>query len=453
MTAVVNGAAAPATGAGEGAAAPPPPTAAELARPLTEPPYSAETLEAMRVFYQNRKKNHIDFFYTAGGDLETKEGAVARKRGKPLPGGVVQLKRFIALTPEERGALEEMRAEVLSEVEERYEQAIQVLRDAWTAYRGAEAAGGAAGGQLRAVVAANQRVAEIDIERNAIRSAVRDITGIDNPVTRDILLSQVYEVRKMFSNGDPFGKELYRLMYYDFKAEQSHGRYVPDEEVEGAAAAAEEEGGVRPDEAAFRKVLKDGRIARTFYDGDSPINGFMSPIWPVKVQVRETQYNFPLQAYEAERAKELGKDALRSAIMKATTGRTVRLLTRKEDKHPADVRKLWMEIYTAVFQQHPELKEKLLATGTDSLVYADPHEGPSGIGAEESSPALLDPSKWKGENVVGVVLETLRTRLREETMEEAPSGPVKETAITEEQVQANRVGAIINAARRRNGGF
>jgi ribA/ribD-fused uncharacterized protein len=408
----------------------------------------------MRVFYQNRKKNHTDFFYTAGGDLETKEGAVAKKRGKPLPGGVVQLKRFMPLTSEERGALEEMRAEVLSDVEERYEQAIQVLRDAWTAHRGAEAAGGAVTGQVRAVVAANQRVAEIDIERNAVRSAVRDITNIDNPVTREILLNKVYEVRKMFSNGDPFGKELYRLMYYDFKPEQSHGRYVADEEVEGAAAAeAAEEGGIRPDEIAFRKALKDGRIARTFFDADSQINGFMSPIWPVKVQVRETQYNFPLQAYEAERAKEMGKDALRSAIMKATTGRTVRLLTRKEDKHPADARKLWMEIYTAVFQQHPELKKKLLDTGTDSLVYADPREGPSGIGAEESSPAVLDPSKWKGENVLGTVLETLRTRLREETIEEAPSGPVKEAAITEEEVQANRVGAIINAARRRNGGF
>ena len=139
--------------------------------------------------------------------------------------------------------------------------------------------------------------------------------------------------------------------------------------------------------------------------------------------------------------------------MKATSARTVRLLTRNEKRHPANARGLWMEIYTAVAQQHPEWKAGLLATGTDALIYADPQAGPSGIAVDAASPDALDPSKWKGENVVGLVLETLRTQVREETLAEAPTGEVNETAITEEQVQANRVGAIVNAARRRNAGF
>jgi hypothetical protein len=40
--------------------------------------------------------------------------------------------------------------------------------------------------------------------------------------------------------------------------------------------------------------------------------------------------------------------------------------------------------------------------------------------------------------------------MREETLAEAPTGPVTEHAITEEEAEARRVGAIINAARRRN---
>ena len=165
---------------------------------------------------------------------------------------------------------------------------------------------------------------------------------------------------------------------------------------------------------------------------------FRSPLWAATLVIRETRYNFPVQAYEAERAKELGKEDLRRAIMQATSPQTIRLATRKETAHPADARGLWLEIYTAVYQQAPALKEQLLATGTDALVYADPREGPSGIGVDEESPSVLDPTKWKGENVVGTVLETLRTRMREETLAEAPVGPVNEHAITEEEAEIGR---------------
>jgi len=94
----------------------------------------------------------------------------------------------------------------------------------------------------------------------------------------------------------------------------------------------------------------------------------------------------------------------------------------------------------------------LLATGSDTLVFADSREGPSSIGLAEKDSAALDPAKWKGENAVGLAQETVRTRLREGTLEEAPQAEEVDAAVITEEEQAKaKVGAIINA--RRGGRF
>ena len=452
--------AAAATEAASGPEADPGPDPSEqMLQGLLEAPYTEETLKAMRQFYMGLSIFPDRFVYSSTGDLEIKEVAAEpggkKKRTKlgTVGPGVVQLKRFIPLEAEERAALEAWRAERLAQAEQEYETGMTTLRTALTAFATAQMTGEPVLALKEAVVAANARVKELDILRNTVRSAIREIEYIENPPANQILLGQPKETRKLFKQDDAFDGELVRMMYYEFPAEQSYGKYVPDEAAPAAAAAAAEDAeGIRAEEAGFRKKLKDGRIARVFFDPKkSPVNNFLSPLWAAKLVIRETQYNFPLQAYEAERAKELGKEDLRRAIMQATSPQTIRLATRKETGHPADARGLWLEIYTAVYQQNPVLKEQLLATGTDALVYADSREGPSGVGVEEESPSALDPTKWTGENVVGTVLETLRTRMREETLAEAPVGAVNEHAITEEEAAARRVGAIVNAARRRNG--
>lgn len=162
----------------------------------------------------------------------------------------------------------------------------------------------------------------------------------------------------------------------------------------------------------------------------------------------DTRYFTALQAYEAERAKELKMDELRTSILKTRSARTIRLMTRKVVGHPADAKGLWLKIFTQIYQQTETLKEKLLATGTDALVYADVREGPSGIGLADKDSGALDPSKWKGENAVGLAQETIRTRMREGGLEEAPVNDApKESVISEEEQAKAKVGAIINARR------
>lgn len=397
------------------------PVVAEKMQGLPPDPYEKPVLTSIQKFFRDRAKKPLNFTFTNTGNLQIKD-----------PAGTIQLKRFIPLEASERAALEQYRIDTLSELEEAYVSEMQTLRQAWDTYHQT--------GAMRPVLAANQRVAELDMRRNALRSAVRDIVPIENISTKEVLFDETYEVRKLFQQGDAFDKKLMRLCFYDFKAQHDQGKYVvgEDETKEEVEELSEFE---------YRKTLKDGRKARIFYDVDSDVNGFLSPMWPIEFTMDDTQYSTPIQAYEAERAKEMGLMDLRASILKTRSPRTIRLMVSKRKMaHPANAKGLWLKIFTSAYQQTESLKEKLLATETDALVYADIREGPSGIGLAEKDASVLDPSKWKGENIVGLALETLRTQLREGNAEEAPVNTApKERVISEKEQASAKVGAIINA--------
>lgn len=390
---------------------------------LPRDPYDTGTLNRMRQFFRKRAKKPNNYIFTAKGNLEIKD-----------KGDTIQLKRFIPLDAEDRANLEEYRTDTLSKLEEDYDTQLRALRMAWDAYRET--------GEMEPIVRLNERVRELDARRSAVRFMVRDIVAIDNPVTKQILFDELYEERKLFGKGDFFEKELMRLAFYEFEPQYDQGKYVVDDKEE----AEEEE---ELSELQYQKTLKDGRKARIFFDTQDDVNGFLSPMWPVDFTLGETKYCMAIQAYEAERMRELGKNELRAAILNTRNARTIRLQVRKIMENPADAKGLWLKIFTAIYQQTEALTERLLETGTDALVYADEHKGPSGIGLAEKDAKVLDPTKWTGENAVGVALETLRTELREGSAEDAPTNKnVKEGTITKEQQAKAKVGAIINSRRK-----
>ena len=367
--------------------------------------------------------------------------------------GVISLQRFVPLEASERAAIEDARLAALTELDQAYEDEFMVLQEAWDEYRVA--------GAMRGVLASNQRLAEIDARRNALRSAIRNIMSIPNPAVKDIILSERYEERKMYNPTDKLNKAfepaVARLCLYTFPLEVDQGKYVPDEEAAKEEKEAEDEAGAeKANEMLYRQRLKDGRAARIFYDTDSDVNGFLSPMWVVDFTMNsvggDKRFSSAIQAYEYERAKELGMDELAESLFKTRAPRTIRLSTRKVTGHPKDAKAIWVKIYEAIYGQHPILKAKLLDTGSDTLVFADIRPGPSGIGVAEKDSAALDPARWKGENAAGIAQETVRTRMREGTAAEAPEAKeVEGGTITEEQQQKAKVAAIINA--RRNGGF
>ena len=63
------------------------------------------------------------------------------------------------------------------------------------------------------------------------------------------------------------------------------------------------------------------------------------------------------------------------------------------------------------FKSNPGLLEQLLATGTRILVEASPYDRVWGVGLGENDPRLDDQSQWRGENLLGQVLMSVRTTL------------------------------------------
>ena len=67
------------------------------------------------------------------------------------------------------------------------------------------------------------------------------------------------------------------------------------------------------------------------------------------------------------------------------------------------------------FSQNAELEGILLDTGDAVLVEASPYDSIWGIGMKDSHPNAYNPSKWKGENLLGFVLMDVRKILGGET--------------------------------------
>jgi predicted NAD-dependent protein-ADP-ribosyltransferase YbiA (DUF1768 family) len=415
-----------------------------------EPPYPPEMLTKMNLFFKGRKKAPYDFEFSPAGDLHALEGARIGKRGKPWPETTLGLKSFVPLEAEERQALEERRQEEIGRIQEEYEEVSTELQMAWEAYRQT--------GEMRGVLLANQKMREVDAQLSAVLYAARDIVSIRDLPTKQVLFDEPYEERKLIGGGgggpgmtDPFSRRLYRISKYTFPQFVELGKYVePVTEVEAADAEETASAGPSPSELDYRKRLADGRIARIFFESGDDKNGFLSPMYPVAFTFKGAEYFTAYQAYEVARAEELQLPKQAADLLGTRSTRTMRLITRNTPNHPADARGLWLGILTAVYQQHPPLQAQLLETGTDALVYADMRAGPSGIGLAEKDRGVLDAAKWKGENAVGLALETIRTRLREKTLEEAPrEEEVEKKVISEKEQEKAKVAAIITAKRRK----
>ena len=406
--------------------------------------YDNKTQKLIRKFFKNRRVNHKGFRYDNNGNLESVEGAKGFKGSVARGGPPLRLKRFVPIDSEERAALEEMRKDTLAAVDEEYERARTLLNEAWQQY--------SKDGAMQPVFRANQMVAALDSRRSEVRAAVRNIASIPNMSANKILFDEPFEDRKLIWWKDDFKVEIARLELYPFKQEYEFGKYMDDELLPEQAAAESKDGA--PSLMDYQQKLKDGRIARIFYDSSHEVNGFLSPMNTVRFTYGNTEYSSAYQAYQVERAREVltdgpDKTTIINGLLGASSSRTMRLFAlRMKRKNPVNARALWLGILTALYQQTHALKTKLVETGTDALVYADPAEEPSGVGLSEDHSGILNPANWKQENIVGRVLEAIRTQIREEALQEAPANEnVEQAAITEEQQEKARVGAIINNMR------
>lgn len=402
-------------------------------------PYDTKTATQIKAFYKFLNKKSDQYRIGDDGSLN-----VYNKAGQLESS--TKMKSYRPITTEERNAMESFRSDRLAGLDIIYEHERRKLIAAYDDYKTTR--------NITPVLLANRRVNDVELQRVDARSAVRGVKTIPVPKINDVHFDEPYETRKLFGAHNSMGAKdmilegIFVLERRNFPATLFYGRY--EETAEAAAAAAEavatESGGV---EGSASVRLTSGLTARLFFRPEDPQNGILSPLWPVNFIHKETQYACAYQAYEAERMAEQGQAEVRAKILKTRSARTVGIQTVKFTTPAKNPTALWTGILTDMFKQHPELLEKLLATGQDSLVYADPRAGGGGVGIGADNKKILDPGNWKSENIVGKVMESLRATFREQgKVEAAPPPEAKESVITEEEQEAAKKAAIIrNRAR------
>ena len=340
-------------------------------------------------FYKARLKDPLHYTYSEQGDLQI-QGA----KGKNDE--IIRLKSHTALRPEERKELEDKRLEKLQELEVKYEEILNELRETVASYKlGASTAAG--------VVAVNEKLRDITLLRSKEAYPERWIKNEVNPDINTILLSLTYERRKMTY-------DVGLLKRSDISRENVWGRYRED------AIASTDQGA---DQAG-------GGINDVFFieDQENPFH----PAFMREFVYEETRYVSPYQAYQAERFKELEMPDIKAQILKTRSARTIHNIAEKE---PTDVKypkELWEQILEAFYTQHADVGTRLKDTGSKRF-----HLSEAMYGDQNYLDALL----------------AVRVALREQNADtQKEVGEVKESVITEEQQAKAKAGAIANFRRR-----
>ena len=200
--------------------------------------------------------------------------------------------------------------------------------------------------------------------------------------------------------------------FREFSRNFSHFR--PDKDRKEPDPASEKETEVYPD--AHRPV----RIQPTvFFWKDDEENGCFSNWFGRKFIIDEFEYLFVEQYMIAQKARLFHDSELYTAILRATQPRECKSLGKQVKPFDSEA---WNAVkYEVVktankakFEQNPDLKSMLLATGDALLAEASPRDLVWGIGLDAATAAEIDPSEWPGQNLLGKILMELRSEFAEE---------------------------------------
>lgn len=146
-------------------------------------------------------------------------------------------------------------------------------------------------------------------------------------------------------------------------------------------------------------------------------NGGFSNWFPSVFEYAGLEYTSAEQFMMAQKAVLFGDYEIYNEILLETDPKTIKALGKEVlDYDDAVWAKLRQPIMRrglrAKFQQNPALLEQLLSTGDALLAECSPRDRTWGIGLSVDDPAVQDPKKWKGENLLGKTLMQVRADLR-----------------------------------------
>ncbi len=287
---------------------------------------------------------------------------------------------------EEIDAMENERKELVSTAEDAMEIAQEKLRKRLQEYTDGKRS-------AAAVVRANIAVEEADIARQIAKYPVEFINVIDTIDKNKVLYDQKHDKRKL---GFPL---VCKIAYpHDLALYYTREGDAPIEDVV--------EGTIE---------INDGEIY--FDDPEDAEYGYLSPYWPVDFVVGTTEYCMAGQAVAAEIAQRMGEDEYRKKILDTRSPKTIRKLRRDLQKARGSLdqdilREIHIAVQRAKFTQHKELLQKLLDTEDAPLMYANSSKS-EGLGRTYEE--IKAGSRPTGTNLLGTVLEELRSELRGST--------------------------------------
>mgnify|MGYP004001613247 CR=1 FL=1 len=148
-------------------------------------------------------------------------------------------------------------------------------------------------------------------------------------------------------------------------------------------------------------------------------NGFMCQWYDSIFNVNGVKYSCCEQYMMAKKAELFNDEKIRIQIVNTHNPKTVQRLGRKVKNFNETIWKnkrfgIVCDGNYAKFSQNKDLKTLLMGTGQKTLVEGSPYDLIWGIGLKVSDPNFSNPSKWRGQNLLGKAIMQVRDKLREE---------------------------------------
>lgn len=142
----------------------------------------------------------------------------------------------------------------------------------------------------------------------------------------------------------------------------------------------------------------------------------LSQWYPCEFEAEGTKYTSAEQYMMAEKARLFGDEEIRAQILKTSDPAICKKLGRKvrnfnQEKWNKNRENIARKGNFYKFSQNAKLREFLLSTGDKILVEASPRDHIWGIGMGKSNPDALDPAKWRGRNLLGFSIMSVRKKI------------------------------------------
>jgi predicted NAD-dependent protein-ADP-ribosyltransferase YbiA (DUF1768 family) len=355
-------------------------------------------------FFRARTLFPKEFDFTTDGNLKIPD--VEAEKGR-----IIELPYYIEKTPKEKQEyLDKVKSEI-SSIETEMDEKMQMLRDALEIWRET--------GMASQVIELQRDLARLDAQRTLKRDGERWTNVYISLENRQINFENRYDDKKVYH-------PVFALQVRDIPFTQ-----LFNTTTERPVKQQEED-----DELNLTEREETFLIFSTFNED----GGFLAPDSLNDFTYNGQVYTSLLQAFHAERAAFVKRADLRVKILQQKTIKDIRTWANRFTGNFDSPKERMIDILKAYVTQNPNIKEELINTNSDIIVYANPLDRLLGIGLSDTDDNALDREKWISPNILGEAWMTVREPLlRNEKIESQEGGsPIELDKEEDERIKEER---------------